>query len=241
MDMKRFKDIYDVSEILELDISEVNDKDDLGNTRLHVAMSAEVVDFIVTLGGSVHSRNNLGQTPLNLARSPDVVKKLIFFYADVDAGDDNGSTLLHTTESKDIVWALIEYGADVNNKDYLGRTPLHTCRNSQIARILMQNEAEFIRNDNEDGPVEYHRKNLKKITLNLVSADLLEFQRIISILSVISLDEEPMVYLDMVVSSLLRENIRLTDENKKLISERKILETKINKPCKKSWFKKMFV
>jgi len=210
----RFKHIHDISEILELELAYVNDKDDLGNSRLHVAMNGEIVEALINMGARVNAKNNLGKTPLHAATTENIVRKLIFFYADVDAKDNYGCTLLHYTKSKEITWALIENGADVNVKDNHGLTPLHTCHNSSIARILLQNDAGYIKNDNDQDPIEYHRYKLKKqfAPNGIILENLLEFERIISILSVISYknEEETMVYLDLVVCSLLRENQRLT-------------------------------
>ncbi len=211
-----FKDIYDTDDLYELKASELNRRDDLGNTLLHFARTPSVVEALVSLGSKVNIRNKRGKSPLHYAKSVDVVSKLIYYYADVDAGDDNGLTLLHTTDSRDIAWTLIEHGADVNVKDYYGRTPLHTCSNSSIARILLQNDAEFLSNNNDDDPIEYHKKKIEKFVPNILTIDLLEFGRLISILSVISHEDDHLIYTDIVMCSLIRENVRLNEELDKL-------------------------
>jgi len=214
-----FTDIYDTDDLYELNQSEVTKRDELGNTLLHFARTPQVVSALVELGAKVNIRNKVGKTPLHYAKNVDVVNKLIYYYADVDAGDDNGLTLLHTTGLTEITWTLIEHGADVNVKDYYGRTPLHTCNSSAIARILLQNDAEFLVNNNDDDPIEYHKKKIQKFVPNALTSDLLEFKRLISILSVISHEDEHIVYTDIVMCSLIRENVRLTEEIKYLKSK----------------------
>jgi len=174
-----FGDIYDTDDLYELSIDEISRKDELGNTLLHFAKTPQVVSALIELGAKVNIKNKIGKTPLHYAKNADVVKKLLYYYADVDAGDDQGLTLLHTTNSSEITLTLLEYGADVNVKDYYGRTPLHTCR---IARILLQHDADILENDT----IEYYKKKLQKFVPNILTKDLLEFNRLISILSVIS-------------------------------------------------------
>jgi len=203
-----FGDIYDTDDLYELSIDEISRKDELGNTLLHVAKTPQVVSALIELGAKVNIKNKIGKTPLHYAKNADVVKKLLYYYADVDAGDDQGLTLLHTTNSSEITLTLLEYGADVNVKDYYGRTPLHTCNNSRIARILLQHDADILENDT----IEYYKKKIQKFVPNILTKDLLEFNRLISILSVISHSDEYIVYTDIVMCSLIRENVRLTQE-----------------------------
>ena len=225
-----FGDIYDTDDLYELSIDEISRKDELGNTLLHFAKTPQVVSALIELGAKVNIKNNIGKTPLHYAKNVDVVKKLLYYYADVDAGDDQGLTLLHTTNSSEITSTLLEYGADVNVKDYNGRTPLHTCNNSTIARILLQYDAEILEND----IIEYYKKKLQKFVPNILTKDLLEFNRLISILSVISHNDEYIVYTDIVMCSLIRENVRLTQEIESL---RKTDNRQIKKRKKRfRWF-----
>ena len=125
---------------------------------------------------------------------------------------------------------LLEHGADVNVKDYYGRTPLHTCNNSRIARILLQHDADILENDT----IEYYKKKIQKFVPNILSKDLLEFNRLISILSVISHDDEYIIYTDIVMCSLIRENVRLIKE---IDSLRKTENMKLKKRKKRfRWF-----
>jgi len=225
-----FGDIYDTDDLYELSISELSRKDELGNTLLHLARTPQVVSALIELGAKVNIRNKVGKTPLHYAKNVDVVNKLIYYYADIDAGDDQGLTLLHTTSSSEITLTLLEHGADVNVKDYYGRTPLHTCNNSRIARILLQHDADILENDT----IEYYKKKIQKFVPNILTKDLLEFNRLISILSVISHDDEYIIYTDIVMCSLIRENVRLIKE---IDSLRKTENMKLKKRKKRfRWF-----
>ncbi|KAK7489799.1 hypothetical protein BaRGS_00018981 [Batillaria attramentaria] len=132
---------------------QVDERDEEGNTLLHVAADTgdiDVVKIAVKSGASLTARNNKGQNPPQLAakrrkrdkktwrgyallkvcRSGDqnTVKVLLCTSVSVHDRDVSGSTPLHVaceTGKTDIGILLISLDADVNVKNNNGDTPLH--------------------------------------------------------------------------------------------------------------------
>ncbi|KAK7489803.1 hypothetical protein BaRGS_00018985 [Batillaria attramentaria] len=132
---------------------QVDERDEEGNTLLHVAADTgdlDVVKIAVKSGASLTARNNKGQNPPQLAakrrkrdkktwrgyaflkacRSGDqnTVKVLLCTSVSVHDRDMSGSTPLHVaceTGKTDIGILLISLDADVNVKNNNGDTPLH--------------------------------------------------------------------------------------------------------------------
>jgi ankyrin repeat protein len=81
--------------------TDIENKDDYGQTLLHVAVGFESENtfrFLVRREADIHALDNLGRTPLHYAASK---------------------------ESDEIILGLIKEGSEVNKVDSLGNTPLH--------------------------------------------------------------------------------------------------------------------
>ena len=82
---------------------DVNEKDGVGNTPLHVAggyssSRLSVVNALIALGADVNAKNNAGNTPMHYAGgSRSVVNALVAAGADVNAENNNGHTPLRAT------------------------------------------------------------------------------------------------------------------------------------------------
>src|SRR3990172_1434828 len=117
--------------------ADMNDKDDCGNTPLHVAARDGKIDAIRVLvkdcQADVNAKDNYGDTQLHWAArygQVDVIRVLVNeCRADVNAKDNYGYTPLHWAArygQVDAIRVLVnECRADVNAKDNYGQTPLH--------------------------------------------------------------------------------------------------------------------
>jgi len=75
-------------------------------------------------GVNVNAKDWMGYTPLHLATTKEIAELLIAKGADVNAKDDYGKNPLHLADTKEIAELLIAEGADVNAKTNDGWTPL---------------------------------------------------------------------------------------------------------------------
>jgi ankyrin repeat protein len=92
---------------------------------------ADVVEYLISHGNDVNARDQVGETALHVATCGDygdTVKLLLAHGANVNAIENTrGWTALHmaaVTASQLAMKALLAGGANVNAKDYEGRTPL---------------------------------------------------------------------------------------------------------------------
>ena len=107
----------------------------------------DVIEALLTSKAEVNARNSMGQTPLHmaaLAGDNSVLQLLLASKAKVNAKDKSGSTPLHCAalgDEKDVAESLLGSGAEVNAKNDKGATPLHWAveeENEQVAAVLRQ-------------------------------------------------------------------------------------------------------
>ncbi|XP_071097328.1 uncharacterized protein [Haliotis cracherodii] len=115
------------------------ERDNMGNTFLHTAVSHGCVDVVLTLQkhckkhftSMSHMRNEQGELALHFAATKGdtaIVQTLIKYFIDPNVVDSNDATPLHHASSigsKDIVLLLLTSGADPFIADAKGNTPLH--------------------------------------------------------------------------------------------------------------------
>ena len=116
---------------------DVDAKDDLGFTPLHVCSMLGQYDHIKTLiscGADLEARNNQGWTALHIAvinyrGCLDTIRLLLESGADIEARTDDGVTPLMWAASKNDAPKLIQYltdhGSDISAGDIEGKTSLH--------------------------------------------------------------------------------------------------------------------
>jgi ankyrin repeat protein len=114
--------------------ADVNDRDQLGETPLHVAAVRgyrEASSLLIANGADVNAEDKRGLTPLHAAAwmgHTEIVTMLITEGADISARDEDGVVALHAAAlagRKDAVALLITKGAAINAKNKDGITPLH--------------------------------------------------------------------------------------------------------------------
>jgi len=114
--------------------SDINEKDELGETPLHTAAVGgyrEIVSLLIEKGADVNARDVRGLTPVHAAAwmgYPEIIGLLIDHGADINARDKDGVTPLHAAAlagQQETVALLIERGADINAKNKKSLTPLH--------------------------------------------------------------------------------------------------------------------
>ncbi len=88
----------------------------------------DTMALLVRRGADVDARNDVGMTPLHLACWPQAVDLLVSLGAQVDVRADNGDTPLLTVAGEpdrdDVVAALLRHGADPRARDRAGDTAL---------------------------------------------------------------------------------------------------------------------
>jgi ankyrin repeat protein len=69
-----------------------NHRNNIGDSALHLAVSAPIVESLIKAKANVNQTNLLGDTPLHLARNNEIAKLLIEAKADVNAKNNEGLT-----------------------------------------------------------------------------------------------------------------------------------------------------
>ncbi len=108
--------------------------------------SKDIVEYLLAQGADVNKKNTIGRSPLHLALSLNyyqfqIVTLLINHGADIHAPDEDGKTALHHACRNGTFKAaqlLLEHGAAVNTRDCSGNTPLILAVNSGECQALVQ-------------------------------------------------------------------------------------------------------
>ena len=149
-------DYLDVAALLIENGANVNARDAVGFTPLHIVSSRDVryvpgetsrdfAKLLVEHGANVNATSPFGFTPLHFASSRDLAKVLIMSGAALNAKDGRGQTPLHLA-NLGIAKLLIENGADIEAKEENGYTPLQVAVSSKykqldIAKLLIKHGA----------------------------------------------------------------------------------------------------
>jgi ankyrin repeat protein len=168
--------------------ADVNARDKMGDTPLHVAANfnaRDVAELLLAKGADVNARGDLGVTPLHLAaiaNSKAVAELLLTKGADVNRKSEDGMTPMHVAAASnagDVAELLLVNGADLNAKSNTGSTPLHLAAMydaRDVAELLLANGADVnAKVNNERTPLHLAAfRNAKEVTELLLTkgADL---------------------------------------------------------------------
>ena len=142
----------------------VNARDDLERTSLHLVENADIAEILLEHGADVHARDYLSRTPLHITRNADVARVLIRRGAEVEARlislpssylivdarrrydnigrGNSGDTPLHTVVDPGVAKVLLERGAVVDTPNDFGWTPLYVAKNAGVAEVLLVHGAD---------------------------------------------------------------------------------------------------
>jgi len=128
---------------------DVNTKDSLGETALHLAVehgNLEIVRLLLERGADVNAKNKNGLTPIwgindDDTTAMEIFRLLIRSGADVNVSNEDGETLLMQASAADSVEGvqmLLKAGADPHLKDKDGVTALMKTGSEAIKTLLRQ-------------------------------------------------------------------------------------------------------
>ncbi|EAY04593.1 hypothetical protein TVAG_233290 [Trichomonas vaginalis G3] len=155
---------YNFKEIAELLISHganINEKDNNGETSLHIAIawrdSKKIAEHLISHGININEKSENGETTLHIAvfnNSKETAELLISHGANINEKNKNGKTALHIAvfnNSKETAELLISHGININEKNKNGKTALHFVARynfKEIAELLISHGANIDEKDN---------------------------------------------------------------------------------------------
>jgi ankyrin repeat protein len=104
--------------------------------------AVDAMELLISEGADINCRDNLGLTPLHLARSQNVAGLLISYGAGIDAKSDYERAPLHCavgSGNTEVAEFLISRGADINAVNKKGETALDVAkkfRKNELINIL---------------------------------------------------------------------------------------------------------
>lgn len=136
-------------------------QDEEGNSLLHLAVKAGLMDEIVSLmdiaAANMYVKNKLGATPYHLAAAAGRLDILTFYivntsFLDTEQLDNHGNTPFHyalKNNQVEAMWLLIKNKANINAQDLDGNTALHLAaefKHQTALQFLFDNKPRILRN-----------------------------------------------------------------------------------------------
>jgi len=156
--------------------ADINGKDDLGRSCLHVARGEWMIELLIAEGANVSAKDKDGRTPLHFpSGKAKGLPVLVANGADVNAEDNQGRTPLHMVDDRSVhdAESLLREGAKVNAKDVKGQTPLHVAAFKgceRIAKLLIDNGADVNAKDKDGLPaLDYASKADREALIEMLS------------------------------------------------------------------------
>ncbi|EAX94535.1 hypothetical protein TVAG_429770 [Trichomonas vaginalis G3] len=162
----------------------INEKDEEGNTALHIAAlynSKETAELLISHGANINEKDSEESTALHSAacNCKEVAELLISHGANINEKEEFGNTALHIAaqyNSKETAELLISHGININEKDKDGNTALHIAAqyNSKETAELLISYGAIINEKDKDGKTALHytaKHNSKETAEVLISHD----------------------------------------------------------------------
>jgi ankyrin repeat protein len=127
----------------------VNEKDNYGNTPLHGSDCIEIIRELINHNAHVNEKDNKGWTPLHRMSVccdiddsgifPELIRELLKHGASVNEKDNSGRTPLYLasrTMLTENVIELINHGANIYETDHKGRTILDVVQMDEMRHLI---------------------------------------------------------------------------------------------------------
>jgi ankyrin repeat protein len=128
--------------------ADVHPEDEIQDTPLHAARSAQIAKVLITAGAKVNAKNRFCRTPLNTADGADMRRLLILAGSGVANSDRFGWTPMHDAakwNNPEIIELLLSRCSPVDPRDGTGATPLHYAASRghvDVVRLLVARGAD---------------------------------------------------------------------------------------------------
>ncbi|EAY22300.1 hypothetical protein TVAG_377790 [Trichomonas vaginalis G3] len=138
----------------------INEKDEFGQTTLHIAAqynNKETVELLISHGININEKDKNGQTALHRAvyyNRKETAELLISYGININEKDNREETALHIAVSnnrKEITELLISHGININEKAKYGETALHIAvywYSKEITELLISHGANINEKNN---------------------------------------------------------------------------------------------
>ena len=141
-----------------------------GQSTLHLATSAAVIEALLAKGVKPNVATASGMTPLHTAVSYDrldAIRALLKGGADPNSqATRSGLSPLHFAKSPEAVRLLLAHGADLNIRSLKGLTPAHLVSDANTIKVMALRGAKLNAKDSQGAtPLDYARLNDKNIKL----------------------------------------------------------------------------
>ena len=141
--------VEDVVRCLEEDRVEINSRDEVGRTPLHMAAeynaNPNVIHLLLSAGADINTRTIAGWTPLHVAAqynaNPNVINALLSAGAEVNARNEMDRTPLHVAVFADdpaAIGPLLSAGAEIDVRTRGGVTPLHLASANNQSLVMIE-------------------------------------------------------------------------------------------------------
>ena len=156
--------------LLDADDVRVDLKSRNGQSPLHFAIRAEVIEALIAKGANPNATTASGMTPLHTAVSHnrlDAIRALLKGGADPNnKATRSGLSPLHFAKSPEAIKLLLAHGGNLNIRSPKGLTPAHLVSDADTIKVMALRGAKLNAKDSQGAtPLDYARLNDKSTKL----------------------------------------------------------------------------